>query len=64
MAVNNAAIVLSCFFAFPANAQSSDEFKDYYSAHIPQHDNSKVIYWAEICFVNDFLADGRLYCTV
>jgi len=64
LVTNNAAVVLLDFLTFHSAGQGSDQTAPRFSIHIPQHDNSKVIYWAEICFVNDYIADGGSNCAV
>ena len=64
MVVNSAAFGLFFDIAYPAVGQASFNMIDHTFSHIQQHDNSKVIYWAEICFVNDSIADGSSNCTV
>ena len=63
MVTKNTALGLFRFVAFSAAGKGSNEV-DFNSEYMSQHDNSKVIYWAEICFVNDFTAEGDFNCTV
>ncbi len=64
MVGNNAAFRLFFYVPYPAAGQGTFDMADHTFSNIPQHDNSKVIYWAEICFVNDSIVDGSSNCTV
>lgn len=64
MVINSAAFGLFFYITYSAAGQGSFGMVDHTFSHIQLHDNSKVIYWAEICFVNDSIADGSSNCTV
>ena len=64
MVVNSAAFGLFFYIAYPAAGKGTFDMVNHSFSYISQHDNSKVIYWAEICFVNDSTAEGDFNCTV
>jgi hypothetical protein len=64
LVINSTAFGLYFCIAYPEAGQTSYDMIDHTFSHILLHDNSKVIYWAEICFVNSCIADGSTNCTV